>query len=56
MTDLLHLEHLGACRSALRDTPDACGRILLCGEDNPVSAEPEHALYPLPDNCAGHRL
>jgi hypothetical protein len=31
-------------------------RILLVGEDNPQSVADEHALYPAPYGCAGHRL
>jgi len=31
-------------------------RPLLVGEDNPLSIDPRHALYPYPSNCAGHRL
>lgn len=45
--------HLGACRIA---GPDACRRILLCGEDNPLSSDPRYALYHQPPRCAGHRL
>lgn len=30
--------------------------VMLLGEDNPVSDEPEHALYNWPPNCAGWRL
>ncbi len=56
MTDSLHLEHLGACRTAFRDTPEACGSILLVGEDNPISSRPEHALFCAPANCSGERL
>lgn len=56
MSDELHLEHLGACRTAFHDAPEACSRILLCGEDNPQSAAPEHALFPYPPGCAGHRF
>lgn len=54
--DKLHLKHLGACRTAFRDAPEACGRILMVGEDNPVSAAPEHALFPYPPRCAGWNL
>lgn len=54
--DRLHLEHAGACRTAFRDVPDACARILLVGEDNPISAAPEHALFCAPEGCAGQRL
>jgi hypothetical protein len=31
-------------------------RALLLGEDNPLSDAPEHALYPYPEGCSGHRL
>lgn len=30
--------------------------VILIGEDNPLSAAPEFALYPRPDHCSGHRL
>lgn len=30
--------------------------IILVGEDNPLSAEPEFALYCYPPGCAGYRL
>lgn len=55
MTDLL--EHTGACRvpHSPRDEHEGC-RVLLLGEDNPQSSEPEHALYDYPEGCAGHRL
>lgn len=36
-------------------TTDGC-RILLVGEDNPLSVEPEFALYCYPPGCAGYRL
>lgn len=29
---------------------------VLIGEDNPYGGRPEYALYPLPENSAGHRL
>ena len=32
------------------------GTILLVGEDNPLSIEPEFALYCYPPGCAGYRL
>jgi hypothetical protein len=35
---------------------DLLGTVLLLGEDNPVSSEPEFQLYSRPNNCAGHRL
>lgn len=54
--DRLHLQHAGACRTAFRDAPDTCARILLVGEDNPISAAPEHALFCAPAGCAGQRL
>ena len=56
MTDTLHLQHLGACRTAFANVPESAGRILLVGEDNPISAAPEHALFCAPDGCAGQRL
>lgn len=31
-------------------------RATLIGEDNPHSADPRHALFPYPANCAGERL
>ena len=31
-------------------------RPVLVGMNNPVSLAPEHALYPWPPGCAGHRL
>lgn len=55
MSDM-HLTHLGACRTAFRVAPEACGRILLVGEDNPISDAPEHALYCGPVGCSGWRL
>lgn len=30
--------------------------VVLLGEDNPLSDAPEHALYPFPEGCSGHRL
>ncbi len=54
--DLLHLTHEGACQTAFQGTPEACGRVLLVGEDNPQSSAPEHALFPYPEGCAGNRL
>jgi hypothetical protein len=32
------------------------GRVLLVGEDNPLSVEPEFSLYCYPPGCAGYRL
>ena len=32
------------------------GRILLIGEDNPLSLDPQFALYCYPPGCAGYRL
>lgn len=29
---------------------------LIVGEHNPLSSDPEHALYDLPVGCSGHRL
>lgn len=37
-------------------TAVALRRIVLVGEDNPLSSAPEHALYPHPPGCAGNRL
>lgn len=31
-------------------------RVVLVGEHNPLSSNPEHALYPYPVGCAGWRL
>ena len=31
-------------------------RVLLVGEANPYGGDPDFALYPSPDGCAGHRL
>lgn len=31
-------------------------RPVLLGMNNPLSDRPEHALYPVPDGCTGHRL
>ena len=45
--------HIGATRIM---GPAACSRVLLVGEDNPLSVEPEYALYMEPNGCAGHRL
>jgi hypothetical protein len=38
------------------DLPEVCSTVLLLGEDNPQSADPEHALFPHPPGCAGARL
>lgn len=43
-------EYLGAWRHTTLD--DECP-VLVVGEDNPQSADPRHALYPLPAHCAG---
>jgi hypothetical protein len=51
-----HQEYLRACRSAFQGTPAICSKVLLLGEDNPLSVAPEHALFPLPDGCSGQRL
>lgn len=56
MTDRLHQEHLGACRSAFEGAHPATASVLFLGEDNPQSARPEHALFNYPEGCAGHRL
>lgn len=42
--------------SRIRGGNIASGDVLLCGEDNPLSSSPHHALYHQPINCAGHRL
>lgn len=49
MTEL----HLDASRIA---GPDACRKILLVGESNPLCTSSDYALYHEPHNCAGHRL
>lgn len=36
--------------------PEACGRVLVVGERNPLSADPRYALYHEPAGSAGHRL
>jgi hypothetical protein len=35
----------------LRDT-----RPVIVGMNNPLSTSPEHALFPAPDGCTGHRI
>lgn len=45
--------HLGATRIV---GPDETSKILLVGEMNPLSADPDYALYHLPHGCAGNRL
>lgn len=52
----LHVSHLDAYRVAYPNAPEACARVLFLGEDNPQSAAPQHALYPLPAGCAGNRF
>lgn len=54
--DRMHLRYLSARRTALPGSAEACGRVLLVGEDNPVSSDPEHALFCSPPGCAGERL
>ena len=56
MSETRRDEFLGACRTAFGHSPPDCARALLIGEDNPLSAVPEHALFPYPVGCAGHRL
>lgn len=56
MSDPLHQEHLGACRTSFTGTPWACQQVLIVGEDNPLSTAPEHALFCYPEGCSGHRL
>lgn len=46
-------EFMGATKSG--NNSDA-GRILLVGENNPLSTAPEHALFCYPEGCSGHRL
>ncbi len=29
---------------------------VILGMNNPISSDPEHALFPAPEGCAGHRL
>lgn len=36
--------------------PSACREVLLVGSDNPLSTEPQYALYHEPRGCSGHRL
>lgn len=38
------------------EQPDVDPRPLLLAMNNPQSPRPEHALYPHPEGCAGHRL
>lgn len=47
------LSHLDASRI---DGSEACAKILLVGEDNPLHVDPHFALYHQPPGCAGHRL
>ncbi|MGN6108968.1 MAG: hypothetical protein ACTHU0_27930 [Kofleriaceae bacterium] len=53
---ILHTEVSGACRTKFHDAPAAAASVLLVGEDNPLSAAPEHALFPYPAGCSGWRL
>ena len=53
---LLHQEHRLACRTVIPGASDACTRLLLVGEVNPISNRLEHALYCAPAGCSGHRL
>ncbi len=50
----------GGVSALAGDEPAVAGdprsRILLVGEDNPLSDAPEHALYPYPPSCSGARL
>jgi len=61
VTDQLHQACHRARRSAMELT--AVGqvaapgsRVILVGEDNPLSGQPEHALLHVPPGHAGHRL
>lgn len=47
-------EHTGAHRYDV-DQHRHCP-VLIIGEDNPLSEDPRHALFPYPLGCAGHRL
>lgn len=50
-------EYLGAWRTLIADgLPKECGEVLFVGEDNPLSVDPQDALYPYPPRCAGERL
>lgn len=31
-------------------------RPIILGMNNPISSDPEHALFPAPEGCTGHRL
>lgn len=46
--------HLDAWRCAPVGSPSP--NILIVGEDNPISSDPENALVNYPVGCAGHRL
>jgi hypothetical protein len=52
--------HNGAYRIEVGDkhseSTAACRKILLVGEDNPISMDPRYALYHEPNGCSGHRL
>jgi hypothetical protein len=54
--DTLHLEHLGACRTAFPSAHPSCALVLLVGEVNPLSGRPSDALFCAPPGCSGHRL
>lgn len=43
-------------RPAHATAEHVCTKPLLVGMNNPRSLAPEHALFPWPPNCAGHRL
>lgn len=45
-----------AWRRPFHDAPNETYKVLLVGEDNPQSADHQHALFPHPVNCAGERL
>jgi hypothetical protein len=46
----------GASRICGPDVPEQARRILLVGEANPYGADPNYALYHLPERAAGARL
>lgn len=57
MSNYYHQGYCGAFRFVDKDQAVYNGNgVLLVGEDNPHSSKGEHALYPHPPGCAGHRL
>jgi hypothetical protein len=47
---------MSRCSSAYNWAMSPDTRPVLIGMNNPISLAPEHALYPWPLGCAGHRL